>query len=732
MDALRIHRLFTMAVGLCLVFSIFFMKNIIADEGPESLVDASYDIEYVTGTDLKVSVTMNVRKITVFDTIYTSEDIENVANNDPETMGAIKLRLRDLLKNQIKLSFENSTVTALINKPLYENTLFFDEFGINLTQGFFGINETINVNDIVNGVLDMGGVITYSFMLHAEHGWNNTFTYLLSDLMNLDNANTDDVDLIRNEIMWKLRNWNGESPTRLATLSTRFKNPTTLVSEVEDISLRIELDTTAITNISLKTSILAKNIDIRNYDILPDFITKLPFVPSDGIRLFIENNMLSWDAFYLKTIKPVENNTISTIENSSFNQTLNPSFSWVLETTTNCSEPFNITRMNDAPAIKAELLEDNIGLLVCNISPRAFLGLVNAGARANISAEDINFGDNFDELRHPYDVFLHLPLGITLEGENIYSWNQSTALAGEFISELRPDPAYSKDSVDAYIEIDITKMDLNIASLFMGKTELTATSHIKEDDHQYVIRMPEEFNISEKINLTFLNSDAFRLCTEEAVFHEEDIDNYLTNKKEFFEDKLSQVMNGLDIKGLVNKDSLYQSLMWDGDISDMDNTAPVVVSNHANTLYSVGINLSIWPPSIHISNQTFNITGLENKSVTYRIIYPKGISVVATDELNKSIIKGNTSDGREYVELSFYYDEGIITDLILCELSASLLYIVGLFLPCILSFVLVIILIIIVLMIRKKRRGGKVVQEESEPTGYEDQDFYVPPPPNSK
>lgn len=727
-----IYRLIAISVSLCIIFSIFFGKNIIAEEEPQSLVDASFDIEYMTGTYLKIDVNMNVRKITVFDTVYTSEEIENVANNDLETMGAIKLRLRDLLKNQIELSFENAIVNALNDKPIYENSLFFDEFGINLTPGFFGINETVNVVELVNGVLDMGGVVIYDFGLQAELGWNNTFTYLLSDLMNLDNANTSDVDLIKNEIRWTLKNWNGDNPSRLATLSAGFKNPTTLVPETEDILIVLELDTTVVNNISLTTTIIAKNIDIRNYEILPDFISELPFVPSDGIRLFIDNDLLSWEGFYFNTIGLVENNTISTIENSSFNQTLDPLFSWNPTTTTNCSMPFNITNMNDEPAIEAELVNEDVSLLICDMSSRAFLGLVNAGASANISDEDVNFGDNFNELWHPYTVFLDLPSGIDLEGENTYSWNQSNPLSGEFVSELRPEPPYSKESIDALIEIDITKMDLNLASLITGKTEVTANSHIKEDENLYVIKMPEEFNISEKINMTYLNSDAFRLCTEEFVFGEEDIESYLTNKKEVFGEKLGFVMNDLEIKGIIDRDSFYESLTWDEDISNMDDVTPVVVSNYANNLYSIGINLSLWPPNIHISNQTFNLTGLDNKSVTYRIIFPNGIEIEASDQLNKSIIKGNTSDGREYVEISFDPDEGIIADIVLCELSASPLYIVGLFLPCILSFVLVVILVIIVLMIRKKRQGGKVIQEESEPTGYEGQDFYVPPPPNSK
>ena len=698
-----LHRSVTTFVCLCILFSVFFVYNISADDEPDSLVDASFNIEFVTGTDLLVDVTMDVYKLTTYK-VYDADAIKNAVEQD---MGALRYALFLLLKNQLEAVFENANISNF-EMPAFNGENFNETLVVKLTPTFFKLNASVNSENLINGVLDMGAVINYNFNLQAEPGWNNTFTYALSDVMNLDKANTTDVDLYKNEVSWTLKNWNGENPNRLAALSTRFKYPTTTALEIEDIRLELELDITNVNNITLKTNIIAKNIDIRDYDILPDFITELDFVPSDGIRLFIDNMLLSWDGFYLNTIKPVEQNTISTIENSSFNQTLEMSFSWASETSINCSTPFNITSMDGMPPIKAELLGEDVYLSICNMSSRAFFGLVNGGAMANISAEDINFGDRLDEIGRAYEVFLHLPNNITLEGKNVYNWNQSAPLSGKFESDLQPKPEYSKENIDTLIEIDISKMDLNIGSFFTGKTELTATSYVKEGDYIYVMFFPQEFNMSKKINLTYLNSDAFRLCIEESVFNEEAVDFYLKKKKFVFEERLYNVLNDLKIKGVVDKDGFSESLTWDGDISNMDGVAPVVVSNYAHEIYPVAFSLSLWPPEISISNQSFYLEGLENQSVTYRIIFPKGISVKAKDDLNKSIIKGKTNDGREYVELLFAFDEDIGTDVVLCELYASPLYLLGLFLPCILSLVLVVILIIVVYLIRKKRRGRKI------------------------
>jgi len=715
-------------VSLCFISSTFFINTASAEDAPESLVDATFTIEFVTGTDLVVDVTMTAYKLTT-DHAYTAEEIASASD---EEMGALKLSIYLLLKNQINIVFGDTDVSNF-EMPTYSSGVFTEELNVKLTSAFFGLNDSVNAESLVNGVLDMGAVATYNFNLVTELGWNNTFTYVLPESISFKSANTDKVSLDTKEITWIL-NWNGADAEKSATLSTRLKNPTTTLSETEDVFLTFDLDSSNVNNVSLTTTFSLRNMDIREYDILPGFITELGFVPSDGIRLFIDSGLLSWDDLYQNTIKPVEQTTISTIEHSSFNQTLTMLFNWDSETSTNCTTPYNTTNMDGIPAIKAELTsEDPIELLLCDVSSRVFFGLVNAGAVANISEEDINFGDKLDEIGRSYEVLLHLPTEIYLEGDNIYRWNESTPLSGIFSSDLQPLPKYSEENINTYIEIDISKLDLNIPSFFTGKTEFTATAHSKEDIHVSVTRFPMEFGLSDKINLPYLNSDAFRVCVDESVFSTEEVDAYLSNKKDVFEMRMSNVLNGLKIKGVVDKDVFSDSLSWDKDISHMDDVAPVVASTYANNLYPISFSFSLWPPDMQISNQTFTFESIKKQSVTYRIEFPKGISVTATDTLNKSILKGKTTDGREYIEVFFASDEEVKIDTVTCVLVASSLYMLGQFLPCIISLVLVVILIIIVYMFKRKRRGRKlVIQEEVDASGYEGEDFYVPPPPSSK
>ncbi len=715
-------------VSLCFISSTFFINTASAEDAPESLVDTTFTIEFVTGTDLVVDVTMTAYKLTT-DHAYTAEEIASASD---EEMGALKLSIYLLLKNQINIVFGDAQILNF-EMPTYSSGVFNEELNVKLTSTFFGLNDSVNAESLINGVLDMGAVITYNFNLVTEPGWNNTFTYVLPDSISFKSANTDEVSLDTKEITWIL-NWNGADAEKSATLSTRLKNPTTTLSETEDIFLTFDLDSSNVNNVSLTTTFSLRNTDIREYDILPDFITELGFVPSDGIRLFIDNSLLSWNDLYQNTIKPVEQTTISTIEHSSFNQTLTMLFNWDSETSTNCTTPYNTTNMDDVPVIKAELTsEHSVELLLCDISSRAFFGLVNAGAVANISEDDVNFGDRLDEIGRSYEVLLHLPTEIYLEGDNIYRWNESISLSGVFSSDMQPLPKYSEENINTYIEIDISKLDLNIPSFFTGKAEFTATAHSKEDIHVSVTRVPMEFGLSDKINLPYLNSDAFRVCVDESVFSTEEVDAYLSNKKDVFEMRMSNVLNGLKIKGVVDKDVFSDSLSWDKDVSHMDDVIPIVASTYANNLYPISFSFSLWPPDMHISNQTFTFESINNQSVTYRIEFPKGISVTATDTLNKSILKGKTTDGREYIEVFFASDKEAEIDTITCVLVASSLYMLGQFLPCIISLALVVILIIVVYILKRKRRGRKlVIQEDVDASGYEGEDFYVPPPPSSK
>jgi hypothetical protein len=722
---------------ILLLGSIAFVYPAPAQAASDSSVEATISCNFDTGAKLTVRARMIVNSISVFDTIYDRQSIETMAATNPYVMGAIMLRLHESVKTQIETAFPNAVVDTIRTMPSYEIPYFIDDFQVNLTPAFFQYNGSLNLTSFISGVLDMGATVTYHFDLHAEQGWNTTFVYVLPSTMTLAYANTADTNPDINTVTWVLRNWEGNDAGKDATISMQAKNPTTPASEAEDITLEFTLDTRTVNNISFIDSMVLKKVNVRRYNVLPGFITGLGSIPADGVRLCIDNGLFSWSDLLENTIRPIEQETTPLIENSSFKQNLQLSFSWDAESTTNCSTPYNITSMDDVPAIRANFKDPDVDLKICQMRARAFFGLINAGATASISSVDVNFGSGLEGIMYPYVSTLHLPTNISLNGDNVYTWNKTTPITGAFSSGIQPTPPYTAENIETRVEIELLKMDLNIPSLFTGKTELTTSTKMKEDNRLYVIRRTDDLSFSPKINITYLNADAFRLCTEEHVFSESQISAFLSQKTEVFQQHLSEIFHGIRVKGAVDRKLFSSSLVWDGDIAAMDDVTPVVVSNYANEVYAVGFNMSLWPAELSLTPQQFTFQGIENQTVTYRIIFPRGITVNASDSAGKPLITGKTNDGRDYVELSFDAGSAAQSTVLSCVLNVSPVYVLGLFLPCILVFILLIVLIVIIYLIRKKRGGlrrgkGKLFEpEDNEPSDYGGQNYYVPPPPPS-
>jgi len=725
-----LNRLIDITIALLIILMSFIAIPVNADEDIENKVEAEFNIEFKSATDLKIIITSDVSKIYLeaLETSYTGGEIASIANTNPSRMSIIKYALKGMMKNQIKQTFGNVTVTD--DLPAYENDLFYDEFDVNLTSAFFGMNETVNAHDFINGVLDMDAVISYSFNLQAEPGWNNTYIFNLGDSLHYDYVNTGSKSW--NEAEWKVTNGIGNQPYTTAELQLNKTEPTTYGLESENISLEFELDSSNVEATSLATNVLIESADILEYNVLPSFIDNLQFMPADGFRLLVDNGLITWDDAYEKTVKPVEEKIKIAIENSSFNQTMDLIISWD-NTTTDCAVPYDIYNMDNEPLLRVILTDSNVDLKICDISNRAMFGLINAGAEANISEEDINFGDNLNNIGYDYNVTLFLPEKMYLDGENVYKWDENVSVSGEF--ESGNAVSYNSEKKDTVIEIEVESTDLNLLSFLTGRTELTFGMYLNENRNYNVTNIAEVFSLPEKIVLSYLNSDAFRLCVEEDVFSEDDVSDFLKDEKQLFEDRLVNILSSLDVrgKGQLNRDVFDESLKtWDGDISKMDADTAIKINSYAHCSHQVSFDLAFLPPRFDIPRQSFNFTGISGHNVTYRMIFPEGMSLDVRDPLNKAKVK-TRDDGRKYLEISFNESEFNLTDIVSCKITLSALFITGIFMPCIISIIITIILVIIIFIVRRKRKRvkGEVVEEE-DLSGYEDEDYYVPPPPGSK
>ena len=728
MSMKKMKRLTKITISFLIIVNFFISYNLSAEENND-IIYADITIEMDDGTNLSVYTELTVKKFSLeaSGTTYTGEDIKNNIDGT-ETMGAIKYALRSILLDQIRGTFENAEVKPIDELPLYKNEKFHDNFQVNLTSNFFGINDSIKSHELVNGVLDLGAQVNYTFNLNAKIGWNNTYIIELGS--SLDYIVFTNGKAENNDIEWNVFNWNGQNPTKEAILKIKKPNPTSNPKK-EMISLSFELDTKEKQN-NLETKIYLDSINIKNYSFLPSFITNLDYVSSDGIRLFIKNNMIDWDeTIYEKTIKPIKNKIKTTVENTDFNQTLKLAFEYDKDTTTECSNPFEVHNMNAKPPIIGILKDEDIKIKIFDINSRALYGLINTGGTANISKEDINFGKNLNQIGYPYNITILLPKKVLFNKANKYTWNDTIHFKG--IMESSNPPYYRNEEINSLIEMDIKNSDLNLLGFFTGEPEINLGVNIVETKNINITRLPDEFSLPEKITIGYLNSDALRLCIKENVFAEQNIDKFLNNIKKSFETRISSIITNLKLNGNINRDIFDDSIEEDVNISDMNKFPPIKTETYSDLIIPVEYSFSLLPPSFDIPSQKYTFKGVKNQSVTYKVYFPKGVQINLKSSLNKAEIK-ETEDNREYIEISFSPDEYNLTSEVSYKITISPLFLIGLFIPCIISLIIVLILIIVIFIINRKRKYKKrtPTHEQEEKSRYEDEDYYVPPPPGSK
>ena len=720
-----------MILSFLLLSSSFFLENVEGQENPIDLVDCYFNIEMISSTDFYANIQMTVSRVTAFGETYNRAEINSLASStntdDIEAVGVIKNNLHNTLRNQLISVFGEDCINPLSNKPTFKSSYFYEKYNINLTSDYFGINETINPNELTNGALDMGGWLNYTFNFKAAVGWNNTYSINLGDKYSLQSASKGNV--IEQIVEWTVLNRLGESPEKEGLLTISKANPTSDLNEEEitfDFNLNSRGEHTMLTN-----NVNLKSIDISNYNFLPDFISNLPFIPSDGIRLFVKNGMVSWDDIYQKTIDPVQSDIEKLIEESVFNQTLNFQKYWDENTTENSKEPYDLNNMDKNPPARLVLTDNSIKLMINQISSRALFGLVDAGAIASVEPNSINFGSSLKDIEYDYNITLQMPENIVLNDDNEYTWNKNKNFSGEILSNDPQD--YKENEINTIVEIEVESTDLNLLSLFTGQTELVFSLKLQEEENYKVTQMPSEFSLPDSIDIDYLCSDALRLCIEEGDFKQPNIDEFLSNEKTIFEERLKQII-GLDVKGNTDQTKFQESLQWDGDILEMDENDPVIVRSYSHESLPIKFGLSIAPPAFDIHNQKFTFKGAQNQQITYRMIFPSGLSISSEDAQDKSYIN-KTRDGRQYLEIIFSPEEaGESTDVSL-TITPSLFFILGVFTPCIISMIITLILIIVVIIFRRKRRrGGKIYSPPPQESqgGYEQEDYYIPPPPGSK
>ncbi len=726
--------------GVCILLLVSFgLVGLVGGvDDSMDLVDAEFVAFFETGDRLSVEVVLSVSKVTT-DREYSAEEIRSA---DDVTKGEIQYALYLEVRDQLHALFPSAELLNF-STPKYSGdnpsgvpgvvaydppVVFTEVLEVELPAGFFGFNESVDVSQVINGILDMEGVVEYGFDMRASPGWNNTYVIELPEYFGRPFTNGE---VSNNQVIWVSNNWDGQAEVTDAVIQLKETRPTFIQQGSENISLIFELDTVDIDRPGLTTHVLIESINNTGLLELPVVISNVDVIPADGIRLFADNELLKYSHLYDSVVASIADGVESAIEQSSYNQTLSLVFEWDTDTTVNCTTPYQIHQMDTVPAVGSTLVEDDFNLKLYDMSPTAFFGLIYAGAYTNITQAEINFGDALERIGLPYTVLWYLPEEVTIAGKTVvYTWNVSAGPSGAVNAESAP--AYADKEIDTVIEISVDKFELNLPSFLTGNTELTASFDLQGTKNIYVDQVPAQMGLPAEISLAYLNADGFRVCIQEGVFSDDEVQEYLTAEKTSFESTTAGILAGLKVNGFVDRALFRNSLQWNEDVTSMDALSPVVIPVYARCLYSVPFGVSVFPPEFNISHPVFTLQGISDQEVLYRVIFPNGIDVVSAEGVfDNEIVMGETADGCDYLEVVFD-DAEELSGFLTCQLAVSPVYVLGLFLPCILSVILVVILIVVLVIVRRKKRGGGFVSEPrpaAREQSYEEEEYYVPPPP---
>jgi hypothetical protein len=89
--AMRLSRLFLIIIVVSFLTPLCLVNTTSAQDNLESRVDATFNINFLTATELNLDVSMDVGEITLISgSVYTGTEIQALANTNSEMLPVIK------------------------------------------------------------------------------------------------------------------------------------------------------------------------------------------------------------------------------------------------------------------------------------------------------------------------------------------------------------------------------------------------------------------------------------------------------------------------------------------------------------------------------------------------------------------------------------------------------------------------------------------------------------------
>ena len=124
---MQLERLITLIICSIFLLSFFIISSVAAEDTIENLVEATFNIKYISGSELNIEIILNPQKLTT-DKTFSMEEIKSAT---PQQIGALGYLLYIMLENQIDVTFENAEIKDF-EIPEFDGDIFTEELNLPL------------------------------------------------------------------------------------------------------------------------------------------------------------------------------------------------------------------------------------------------------------------------------------------------------------------------------------------------------------------------------------------------------------------------------------------------------------------------------------------------------------------------------------------------------------------------------------------------------------------------
>jgi len=541
------------------------------------------------------------------------------------------------------LNLERSTITTIgpdlkdigeddVDDIYKEPLLFEGSAVVRLDPTSIGLPNECDLHDLVSGTLKMGGVLNLSFELVAEAGHLNNYRF----------TPPSGTVFMAGQAMTSVQEFavDGRGSTEMVKnkeyLVFASRSPADLE---ESIKADILVDIREFDDLSITIDVVIDAVD--STDISPYFpdVLGLTLISADGIRMAVENGLMTWDDIYGLAVRDHVRETERQLS-ALMDGDLGLKFEWN-QSSLSGYDPSQMT----GPSLRGELTGSG-SIDIRGLSANTAMEALRSGARVPLELEI--------ESELDWSVDLCMPLGTTLEGTGLtpskdqddrvrFMLNRGfPTVKGFVVAEEQNEHEYDGEIM---LDIDVKEFDDSIRKVLgQRKTTIWFDIDIEVDVHSVPLKGALLSHVPQDIEMERADADFVRALLADGEINKSVIDEVMNDLRPVVVDRLSKALGGqVTVRLFVEEQSL-----------DVNTSGPIRILGSAKAKKDKDIDSLATVQYVIEVGQRFRLEGKEGWKVGYTIRLPEGMKVVRVEH-SKSMTefseRPKVTDERTFTEV---------------------------------------------------------------------------------